>query len=209
MLRSLPSWLDHAAAHVNTALLVLGDAALDALPAGGAVDAAAAVDAAGQVGDVAAQAADKNGGFFGVFSSVFETFLKSLDGGLHGAGIPYSYGFSIILLTLLVKLATFPLTKKQVGGAYQGGSVCMRDGCFPAALRQPCEPEMPPLVDGSTHVPTWPAAGGVDHGDAGAAAAREGAAGQARRRRRAPAGMPRRSDAAGWVVWLRWAWHRK
>jgi YidC/Oxa1 family membrane protein insertase len=95
-------------------LLVLGDAVLDALPADGAVDAAAAVGAAGQVGDVATQAADKNGGFFGVFSSVFETFLKSLDGGLHGAGIPYSYGFSIILLTLLVKLATFPLTKKQV-----------------------------------------------------------------------------------------------
>ena len=29
-------------------------------------------------------------------------------------GVPYSYGFSIILLTLLVKIGTFPLTKKQV-----------------------------------------------------------------------------------------------
>ena len=37
-----------------------------------------------------------------------------LDGGLVSAGVPYSYGFSIILLTLLVKLATYPLSKKQV-----------------------------------------------------------------------------------------------
>jgi YidC/Oxa1 family membrane protein insertase len=27
---------------------------------------------------------------------------------------PYAYGFAIILLTVLVKAATFPLTKKQV-----------------------------------------------------------------------------------------------
>lgn len=37
-----------------------------------------------------------------------------LDGGLEKAGVPYSYGFSIILLTILVKAATFPLSKKQV-----------------------------------------------------------------------------------------------
>jgi YidC/Oxa1 family membrane protein insertase len=28
--------------------------------------------------------------------------------------VPYSYGWSIIALTVFVKLATFPLTKKQV-----------------------------------------------------------------------------------------------
>ena len=37
-----------------------------------------------------------------------------LDNGLTQLHIPYSYGFSIILLTCLVKLATFPLTKQQV-----------------------------------------------------------------------------------------------
>lgn len=37
-----------------------------------------------------------------------------LDSGLENANVPYSYGFSIILLTLLVKLATFPLSKQQV-----------------------------------------------------------------------------------------------
>jgi YidC/Oxa1 family membrane protein insertase len=37
-----------------------------------------------------------------------------LEGGLERAGVPYSYGFAIILLTVMVKLATFPLTKKSV-----------------------------------------------------------------------------------------------
>lgn len=38
-----------------------------------------------------------------------------LEGGLARAGVPYSYGFAIILLTLMVKVATYPLTKKSVG----------------------------------------------------------------------------------------------
>lgn len=40
--------------------------------------------------------------------------LQVLDQGLSGAGVPYSYGFAIILLTILVKLATYPLSKQQV-----------------------------------------------------------------------------------------------
>ena len=40
--------------------------------------------------------------------------LQVLDSRLDALHVPYSYGFSIILLTMLVKLATFPLTKKQV-----------------------------------------------------------------------------------------------
>lgn len=40
--------------------------------------------------------------------------LQVLDQGISGAGIPYSYGFAIILLTILVKLATYPLSKQQV-----------------------------------------------------------------------------------------------
>ena len=31
--------------------------------------------------------------------------------------VPYSYGFAIILLTVLVKALTFPLSKKQVTAA--------------------------------------------------------------------------------------------
>ncbi|CAI9093307.1 OLC1v1028777C1 [Oldenlandia corymbosa var. corymbosa] len=46
-----------------------------------------------------------------------ETVLKVLKGGLSALHVPYSYGFAIILLTVLVKAATFPLTKKQVESA--------------------------------------------------------------------------------------------
>jgi membrane protein insertase Oxa1/YidC/SpoIIIJ len=40
--------------------------------------------------------------------------LQVLEGGLARAGVPYSYGFAIILLTVMVKAATYPLTKKSV-----------------------------------------------------------------------------------------------
>ena len=40
--------------------------------------------------------------------------VQVLDSNLSALHVPYSYGFSIILLTIAVKLATFPLTKKQV-----------------------------------------------------------------------------------------------
>ena len=42
---------------------------------------------------------------------------------------PCSYGFAIITLTLLVKLATYPLTKKQVGGR-AGGRCTARSGVW-------------------------------------------------------------------------------
>lgn len=37
-----------------------------------------------------------------------------IDSTLASAHVPYSYGFAIIALTLLVKAATFPLSQKQV-----------------------------------------------------------------------------------------------
>ena len=37
---------------------------------------------------------------------------QGIDGGLEKIGVPYSYGYAILALTLLVKLVTFPLTKK-------------------------------------------------------------------------------------------------
>eukprot|EP00892_Ulva_mutabilis_P003407 jgi/Ulvmu1/1438/UM011_0168.1 len=54
------------------------------------------------------------GGPFDWLAKAFETSLTAIDGGLEKLNIPYSYGFSIIILTFLVKVATFPLTKKQV-----------------------------------------------------------------------------------------------
>lgn len=46
-----------------------------------------------------------------------ETVLKVLKDGLSTLHVPYAYGFAIIVLTVLVKAATFPLTKKQVESA--------------------------------------------------------------------------------------------
>ncbi|KAI5084324.1 hypothetical protein GOP47_0000493 [Adiantum capillus-veneris] len=43
-----------------------------------------------------------------------EGILKVLKDGLQALHVPYSYGFAIILLTICVKAATFPLSKKQV-----------------------------------------------------------------------------------------------
>ncbi|KAA8529679.1 hypothetical protein F0562_034221 [Nyssa sinensis] len=46
-----------------------------------------------------------------------ESVLKVLKDGISSLHVPYAYGFAIILLTILVKTATFPLTKKQVESA--------------------------------------------------------------------------------------------
>lgn len=98
--QAVPNVLDHVAAVLTTHhMMMLGDA-----------DPSAVVDAAAAAADVP----QKSGGFMSVFSDSFETFLKVIDSVLDGAGVPYSYGFSIIVLTLLVKLGTYPLSAKQV-----------------------------------------------------------------------------------------------
>jgi YidC/Oxa1 family membrane protein insertase len=72
-------------------------------------DAATAVSTA-----VDADVPQKSGGFMSIFADSFEAFLKVIDSTLTSMNVPYSYGFSIIVLTLLVKLATYPLSAKQV-----------------------------------------------------------------------------------------------
>ncbi|CAI5531625.1 unnamed protein product [Closterium sp. Naga37s-1] len=74
---------------------------------------AVAADAAASGGDAAAAAAS-DGGWFAGLANVLESILKVLEQGLASVNVPYAYGFSIILLTLLVKVVTFPLTKQQV-----------------------------------------------------------------------------------------------
>ncbi|KAL3653139.1 Inner membrane protein PPF-1, chloroplastic [Castilleja foliolosa] len=73
-------------------------------------DASVAVDG----GADSAVAAQKNGGWFGFISDAMEVVLKVLKDGISAVHVPYAYGFAIILLTVLVKLATLPLTKQQV-----------------------------------------------------------------------------------------------
>lgn len=50
-------------------------------------------------------------------ANYMETVLKVLKNGLSTVHTPYAYGFAIILLTVIVKAATFPLSKKQVESA--------------------------------------------------------------------------------------------
>ena len=54
------------------------------------------------------------GGFFGLLADSFETVLLKIQDVERALGIPYPVGNSIIILTALVKLITFPLTKSQV-----------------------------------------------------------------------------------------------
>ncbi|RRT46347.1 hypothetical protein B296_00054517 [Ensete ventricosum] len=94
-------------------------------------------DAAAAAPD-ASTAVQKNGGWFGFISDGMEVVLKVLflfstlsyagnlemsctsccllvlKDGLSAIHVPYSYGFAIILLTVIVKVLTLPLTKKQV-----------------------------------------------------------------------------------------------
>ncbi|KAG9147278.1 hypothetical protein Leryth_018018 [Lithospermum erythrorhizon] len=56
----------------------------------------------------------ENGDWLSGITNGMESVLKFLKDGLSTVHVPYSYGFAIILLTILVKAVTFPLTKKQV-----------------------------------------------------------------------------------------------
>ncbi|KAG4988604.1 hypothetical protein AAZX31_11G137000 [Glycine max] len=85
-------------------LYTLADAAVAADPAVAADSAASTTDAAVQ----------KSGGWFGFISEAMEFVLKVLKDGLSAVHVPYAYGFAIILLTVIVKAATLPLTKQQV-----------------------------------------------------------------------------------------------
>ncbi|EEC69962.1 hypothetical protein OsI_00422 [Oryza sativa Indica Group] len=101
----------HAALErAEAALYTLADAAVvaaDAAAGGGG-------GGGGGGGEAAAAVAQKNGGWFGFISEALEVVLKVLKDGLSAVHVPYSYGFAIILLTVIVKAATLPLTKQQV-----------------------------------------------------------------------------------------------
>jgi len=85
--------------------------------------AAAALDTTGltkEEAEAAAKAAGlQKGGWLGPITDGLESALEGIDGVLAGLHVPFSYGYSIIALTILVKLATFPLSKKQVESSTQ------------------------------------------------------------------------------------------
>jgi len=76
---------------------------LDAVPGAPEVDAAAAADAAKQ-----------NGGWFGFLTVPIETLLQIIHGGIAGVVPGNAWGASIILMTIIIKALTFPLTKQQL-----------------------------------------------------------------------------------------------
>ncbi|GAB2234058.1 hypothetical protein Droror1_Dr00003295 [Drosera rotundifolia] len=93
-------------ARVEGLLYTIADAAVTASPA---------VGGGGEgVGEGGGGVVQRSGGWFGFISDAMEGVLKVLKGLLSAVHVPYSYGFAIILLTVIVKVATFPLTKRQV-----------------------------------------------------------------------------------------------
>lgn len=52
--------------------------------------------------------------WWSIFVDFIALSLVQLDSVLKGWGIPYAFGFSIILFTLVVRLATFPLNMQQI-----------------------------------------------------------------------------------------------
>ena len=107
------------------ALLSLADAAaLSADSAASATSAASnALNGATADGtvDAAAQTAQRAGGWFGFISDGLETVLDYIQSALQQLHVPYTYGWSIILLTCAVKLALLPVTKIQVGASWAPG----------------------------------------------------------------------------------------
>ncbi|XP_045812957.1 ALBINO3-like protein 1, chloroplastic [Trifolium pratense] len=74
----------------------------------------AAVSSSDTVVTTTTSTAKQNNDWFSGITNYMETILKVLKDGLSTLHVPYAYGFAIIMLTVLVKAATFPLTKKQV-----------------------------------------------------------------------------------------------
>ena len=53
-------------------------------------------------------------GWLGFLAGPLESALQIIEGGLEGLHVPYAYGFAIIMLTVIIKIATLPLSQKQV-----------------------------------------------------------------------------------------------
>ncbi|XP_058787036.1 ALBINO3-like protein 1, chloroplastic [Vicia villosa] len=66
---------------------------------------------------VTTTAAKQSNDWLSGITNFMETILKVFKDGLSTLHVPYAYGFAIIMLTVLVKAATFPLTRKQVESA--------------------------------------------------------------------------------------------
>ncbi|MCO5565043.1 hypothetical protein L7F22_018713 [Adiantum nelumboides] len=75
-------------------------------------DAAVSLDPA--AADSVQTTQTSNNDWLSGITNLLESFLKTLQGGLQTFHVPYSFGFAIIMLTVIVKAITLPLTQKQV-----------------------------------------------------------------------------------------------
>ncbi len=90
----------------------LADADLSA--AADTVSSASAA-AAPAVAEVAQEAATVDNGWFGFLAGPIEFTLELLHGGLNAAGLSAnSWGVSILMMTTLIKILTYPLTAQQL-----------------------------------------------------------------------------------------------
>jgi hypothetical protein len=112
----------------------LADLDADALTSGvtaaiqGADAAATAGGAVANVADVAdAAAKTTNNGWFGFLTGPTMGFLQLIHTGLVAVGLSKdAWGVSIIVLTLTIKLLTFPLTKSQMESTNKMQVCCAR-----------------------------------------------------------------------------------
>ncbi|KAL1135441.1 hypothetical protein V6Z11_A12G173600 [Gossypium hirsutum] len=77
----------------------------------------ASVSSSDTIATTTSATSKQNNDWLSGIANSMETVLKVLKDGLSALHVPYAYGFAIILLTVLVKAATFPLTRKQVESA--------------------------------------------------------------------------------------------
>ncbi|KAJ8908213.1 hypothetical protein NDN08_008305 [Rhodosorus marinus] len=63
---------------------------------------------------VEAVAGEEKRGLWGSFVKLIESSIVGIHNGLSGVGVPYAYGFSIILFTIGIKVLTLPLNSKQM-----------------------------------------------------------------------------------------------
>ena len=114
-----PSSLHDVHQHVDTlhnffSSLTLADLDADALSSSVPLDAAPGAPEVDAAAAAAADAAKQNGGWFGFLTVPIETLLQIIHGGIAGVVPGNAWGASIILMTVIIKALTFPLTKQQL-----------------------------------------------------------------------------------------------
>jgi len=93
--------------------MLISDLDVDAVNSAATIPLDAAPGAATNAAAAVATSNDDNG-WFGFLTVPIEGLLKLIHGGLSAAGVDEAWGLSIIVMTVLIKVLTFPLTKNQL-----------------------------------------------------------------------------------------------